>query len=52
MKSSTSPYGRDVATMGSPIKMADIVAMLPGTCYVTRQSVHTAGRREEAEKGT
>ena len=42
MKSSTSPYGRDVATMGSPIKMADIVAMLPGTCYVTRQSVNTA----------
>ncbi len=42
MKSSTSPYGRDVATMGSPIKMADIVALLPGTCYVTRQSVNTA----------
>ena len=39
MKSSTSPYGRDKAMMGSPIKMADIVAMLPGTCYVTRQSV-------------
>ena len=42
MKSSTSPYGRDVAMMGSPIKMADIVATLPGTCYVTRQSVNTA----------
>jgi 2-oxoglutarate ferredoxin oxidoreductase subunit beta len=42
MKSSTSPYGRDVSLMGAPIKMADIVAMLPGTCYVTRQSVNTA----------
>ena len=43
MKSSTSPYGRDVSMMGSPIKMADIVAMLPGTCYVTRHSVNRAG---------
>jgi len=43
MKSSTSPYGRDISSMGSPIKMADIVALLPGTCYVTRQSVNTAG---------
>jgi 2-oxoglutarate ferredoxin oxidoreductase subunit beta len=49
MKSSTSPYGRDVATMGSPIKMADIVALLPGTCYVTRQSVHTLPSQEAQE---
>jgi 2-oxoglutarate ferredoxin oxidoreductase subunit beta len=50
MKSSTSPYGRDVATMGSPIKMADIVALLPGTCYVTRQSVHTAAGVRKLKK--
>ncbi|MGA1977234.1 MAG: thiamine pyrophosphate-dependent enzyme [Bacteroidales bacterium] len=41
MKSSTSPYGRDVKLMGNPIKMTDLVASLPGTYYVTRQSVHT-----------
>jgi 2-oxoglutarate/2-oxoacid ferredoxin oxidoreductase subunit beta len=41
MKSSTSPYGRDVSIMGNPLKMTDIVATLPGTYYVTRQSVHT-----------
>ncbi len=40
MKSSTSPYGRDIKIMGNPLKMADIVAILPGTYYVTRQSVH------------
>jgi len=40
MKSSTSPYGRDVRIMGNPLKMTDIVAILPGTYYVTRQSVH------------
>ena len=41
MKSSTSPYGRDVQTMGNPLKITELVAQLPGTCYVTRQSVHT-----------
>ena len=35
MKSSTSPYGRDVKMMGNPLKMTDIVATLPGTYYVT-----------------
>jgi 2-oxoglutarate/2-oxoacid ferredoxin oxidoreductase subunit beta len=41
MKTSTSPAGRTVETAGYPIKMADLVAMLPGTYFVTRQSVHT-----------
>ncbi len=50
MKSSTSPYGRDVKMMGSPIKMADIVALLPGTCYVTRQSVSTAAGVKKLKK--
>ncbi len=40
MKSSTSPFGRDVRIMGNPLKITDIVATLPGTYYVTRQSVH------------
>ncbi|HBE42469.1 MAG TPA: 2-oxoglutarate oxidoreductase [Bacteroidales bacterium] len=41
MKSTTSPYGRDTRQMGFPLKITDIVATLPGTYYVTRQSVHT-----------
>lgn len=40
MKSTTSPFGRDVETMGSPLKITELVAQLPGTYYVTRQSVH------------
>jgi 2-oxoglutarate ferredoxin oxidoreductase subunit beta len=40
MATSTSPYGRDVSTMGNPIKMTELVAQLPGTHYVTRQAVH------------
>jgi 2-oxoglutarate ferredoxin oxidoreductase subunit beta len=50
MKSSTSPYGRNVKMMGNPIKMSDIVAMLPGTYYVTRQSVHTPANVRKTKK--
>lgn len=50
MKSSTSPHGRDVALMGYPLKMTDIVATLPGTYYVTRQSVHTAANVKKTKK--
>ena len=39
-KTVTCPYGREVALHGYPLKIADIVAILPGTCYVTRQTVH------------
>jgi len=50
MKSSTSPYGRDIKTMGNPLKMTDIVATLPGTYYVTRQSVHTPANVRKTKK--
>lgn len=50
MRSSTSPYGRDVEQMGSPLKMTDIVATLPGTYYVTRQSVHTPANVRKTKK--
>jgi 2-oxoglutarate ferredoxin oxidoreductase subunit beta len=50
MKSSTSPYGRDVSTMGNPLRMTELVAQLPGTCYVTRQAVHTPNYVRKAKK--
>jgi len=50
MKSSTSPYGRDVATMGNPLKMTELVATLPGTIYVTRQAVHSPAAVRKAKK--
>jgi 2-oxoglutarate/2-oxoacid ferredoxin oxidoreductase subunit beta len=50
MKSSTSPYGRDIATMGNPLKMTELVATLPGTLYVTRQAVHTPSAVRKAKK--
>ena len=42
MKSSTSPYGRVVESMGYPLKITEMVAMLPGVAYATRQAVHEA----------
>lgn len=50
MKSSTSPAGRIAKTMGNPLKMTDIVATLPGTYYVTRQSVHTPANVKKTKK--
>jgi 2-oxoglutarate ferredoxin oxidoreductase subunit beta len=50
MKTTTSPYGRDKGTMGSPIKMANLVAQLPGSFYVTRQAVHTVTNVRRAKK--
>lgn len=50
MKTSTSPFGRDVERMGHPIKMTELVANLPGTCYVTRQAVHTPSAVRKAKK--
>jgi 2-oxoglutarate ferredoxin oxidoreductase subunit beta len=41
MKTTTSPYGRDVTTMGYPIKMGNLIAQLPGAFYVTRTAVNT-----------
>lgn len=50
MRSSTSPHGRDVSIMGNPLKMTDVVATLPGTYYVTRQSVHTPAAVRKTKK--
>lgn len=50
MKSSTTPYGRDPHLMGHPLKITELVAQLPGTYYVTRQSVHKPAGVRKAKK--
>ena len=47
---STTPYGRRVELNGYPLRITDILAMLDGTSYVTRQSVHTAAAVRKAKK--
>jgi len=48
-KTVTCPYGREVALHGYPLKIADIAAILPGTCYVTRQTVDTVPNIRKAK---
>jgi 2-oxoglutarate/2-oxoacid ferredoxin oxidoreductase subunit beta len=36
--------------MGNPLKMTELVAHLPGTCFVTRQAVHTPAAVRKAKK--
>jgi 2-oxoglutarate ferredoxin oxidoreductase subunit beta len=50
MKTSTSPYGRDVEMMGNPLKITELIAQLPGTYYVTRQAVHTPVHARRTKK--
>ena len=50
MKTSTSPYGRDVNSMGNPLKITELIAQLPGTYYVSRQAVHTPSAVRKAKK--
>lgn len=50
MKTTTSPLGRTIETAGFPLKITDIVATLPGTYYVTRQSVHTPNAVRQLKK--
>lgn len=50
MKTATCPYGRDVELHGYPLNITDMAASLPGTAYVTRQSVETVGSIRKAKK--
>ena len=36
----SSPYGRDVALVGQPMHMAELISVIPGAAYVVRRSVH------------
>jgi len=49
MRSSTSPYGREVKSMGHPLRITELVAQLPGTCFVTRQAVHKPANVRKAK---
>ena len=50
MKTATCPYGRQAELHGYPLKITEIAATLEGTCYVTRQSVHTVAAIRKAKR--
>lgn len=47
---STTPNGREVERNGYPLRITELIAQLPGTSYVTRQSVHTAASVKRCKK--
>lgn len=49
MKTATTPYGRRVDLNGHPLRITELLAQLDGTCYVTRQSVHTPAAVRKAK---
>lgn len=50
MQTATSPYGRTVELNGYPLQITELLAQLPGTYFVTRQSVHTAAAVRKTKK--
>jgi 2-oxoglutarate ferredoxin oxidoreductase subunit beta len=46
----SSPTGRDVKLHGYPMRMAEIIAGLPGACYVVRRTVYDARTIRHAKK--
>lgn len=48
-KTATSPYGRD-RTMGSPLRMAEMIAAIDGAVYVERVALFDAKQRVKAQK--
>jgi 2-oxoglutarate ferredoxin oxidoreductase subunit beta len=49
MITTSSPKGRDVVTMGYPLRMCELLAQLDGAAYVVRRSVHDVGNIRKAK---
>lgn len=47
---STSPYGRSSEMIGHPLKISELLVLLPGAYYVTRQAVHTPNAVRKLKK--
>ena len=50
MKTTSSPFGRDVKTMGSPLKMSELIAGIDGATFVSRRSMHNPAEIRKAKK--
>ena len=50
MKSTTTPFGRDVSVMGNPLKITELIAQLPGVYYCTRQAVNNPKNVRKTKK--
>ena len=49
-KTTSSPRGRDVESMGYPLRMAEILSTLDGAGYIVRRSLHDPKHIRQAKK--
>jgi 2-oxoglutarate ferredoxin oxidoreductase subunit beta len=49
-KTTTSPYGRDAAHCGYPVRMSEMLATIDGSAYIERVSMHDVGHVLKAKK--
>lgn len=49
-KTTSSPYGRDVALTGNPVRMSELLSQLDGAVYVVRRSLHDVKNIRLAKK--
>jgi 2-oxoglutarate ferredoxin oxidoreductase subunit beta len=49
-KTTSSPFGREAKLAGYPLNMAELLAVLPGTVYSVRRSLHDARHINQAKK--
>ena len=50
MKTTSSPFGRDVELTGYPIRMSEILATMEGAGYIVRRSLHDAKHIRQSKK--
>ncbi len=50
MRTTSSPTGRDVETMGFPVKVSEMLSTLAGATYIVRRSVHDPGHINQTKK--
>ena len=50
MKTTSSPFGRDVEVSGHPVHMAEILASIEGSGYIGRRSLHDAANIRKSKK--
>ena len=50
MKTTSSPYGRDVKAMGAPLHMSELIAQVEGAAFVSRRSLHSPAEIRKAKK--
>jgi 2-oxoglutarate ferredoxin oxidoreductase subunit beta len=49
-KTTSSPFGRNVALAGYPLKMSELLAQLGGSAYIARRSLHDVANIRKARK--